>query len=139
MLTTRRIATRARHEILDITADVERIVRDSGIQDGLCVVHVPHTTAAVTLNENADPDVKHDLLAKLAALVPQRESFYEHAEGNSDAHLKTALLGPSITLIIDGGQLLLGTWQGLYFCEFDGPRQRTYHVKLLPSPPPRSV
>ena len=134
MLTTRHITTHARHEILDITADVAQIVRDAGIQDGLCVLHVPHTTAAVTLNENADPDVKHDLLAKLAALVPQRETYYDHAEGNSDAHLKTALLGPSLTLIIDRGALLLGTWQGLYFCEFDGPRQRTFHVKLLATP-----
>jgi secondary thiamine-phosphate synthase enzyme len=134
MLTTRHIATRRPHDILDITPDVARIVRDSGIQDGLCTVFVPHTTAAVTINENADPDVKHDLLEKLAALIPQREPYYQHSEGNSDAHLKSLLTGPSLTLIIDHGTLLLGTWQGLYFCEFDGPRQRTYHVKLLPSP-----
>jgi secondary thiamine-phosphate synthase enzyme len=84
----------------------------------------------VTINENADPDVKHDLLEKLTAMIPRQESYYRHGEGNSDSHLKTALVGPSVTLIIDGGELVLGTWQGIYFCEFDGPRTRTYHVKI---------
>ena len=131
MLKTERISTHTRVEILDITPRVGEIVRASGIADGLCVVYVPHTTAAVTINENADPDVKHDLLEKLAALVPHDERYYRHDEGNSDSHVKTALVGPSVTLIIEGGRLLLGTWQGIYFCEFDGPRTRNYHVKVM--------
>ncbi len=131
MLFTEKLSTHARSEILDLTPRIAELVRTSGITDGLCVVYVPHTTAAVTINENADPDVKHDLLIKLTALIPQSESYYRHNEGNSDSHLKTALTGPSITLIIDQGRLLLGTWQGIYFCEFDGPRTRTYHVKIL--------
>jgi secondary thiamine-phosphate synthase enzyme len=130
MLTTEKISTHERNEILDLTDRVSQIVRKSGVQDGLCVVYVPHTTAGVTINENADPDVKHDVLKKLSGLVPQDEPYYRHGEGNSDSHLKTALVGPSVTLIIDGGRLVLGTWQGIYFCEFDGPRTRTYHVKI---------
>jgi secondary thiamine-phosphate synthase enzyme len=131
MLTSQKITTRRRGEIVDITAEVARMVGASGVKEGLCVVYVPHTTAAVTINENADPDVKQDVLAKLAALVPEREAYYEHGEGNSDAHLKTALVGPSVTLIIDGGRLVLGTWQGIYFCEFDGPRERMIQVKVM--------
>jgi secondary thiamine-phosphate synthase enzyme len=133
MLFTERLATRRRSEILDITPRVAELVRTSGLKDGLCVVFVPHTTAAVSINENADPDVKTDVTAKLSALIPEHESYYQHNEGNSDSHLKTILTGPSITLIIDAGRLLLGTWQGIYFCEYDGPRTRTYHVKLLGS------
>jgi secondary thiamine-phosphate synthase enzyme len=132
MFTTQHISTRSRHEILDITPAVVGVVRASGVAEGLCVVYVPHTTAAVTVNENADPDVKHDLLEKLAALIPRREAYYEHGEGNSDSHLKTALVGPSVTLLINEGRLALGTWQGVYFCEFDGPRERTFHVKIVP-------
>jgi secondary thiamine-phosphate synthase enzyme len=131
MVRTEQITTRARNEIIDITPLVAGIVRESGIHDGLCVVYVSHTTAAVTINENADHDVKHDLLQKLAALVPHREAFYRHDEGNSDAHIKTALVGPSVTVIVAAGQLVLGTWQGIQFCEFDGPRTRTVHVKVL--------
>lgn len=128
---TERVSTRERNEIVDLTPRVEAAVRESGVKEGLCVVYVPHTTAGVTINENADPDVKQDMLAKLSALVPERENFYEHGEGNSDSHVKTALVGPSVTLIIDGGKLVLGTWQGVYFCEFDGPRNRTVHIKIM--------
>jgi secondary thiamine-phosphate synthase enzyme len=131
MLTTRQISTHTRNEILDLTPEVAAIVRASKVTDGICVVYIPHTTAGVTINENADPDVKHDLLKKLTAMIPQEESYYRHGEGNSDSHLKTALVGPSVTLIIEGGELVLGTWQGVYFCEFDGPRTRTYHVKIM--------
>ena len=131
MMRTEQVTTRVRNEMIDITPTVARIVRESGVRDGLCVVFVPHTTAAVTINENADPDVKHDLLKKLADLVPQQESYYRHNEGNSDAHLKTSFVGPSVTVIIEGGRLLLGTWQGIQFCEFDGPRTRSVYVKVL--------
>jgi secondary thiamine-phosphate synthase enzyme len=133
MLFTEKLPTRARNEILDITPRVAELVQKSGIMDGLCVVFVPHTTAAVSINENADPDVKRDVTAKLSTLIPEKESFYQHSEGNSDSHLKTILTGPSVTIIIDKGKLLLGTWQGIYFCEFDGPRTRNYHVKILGS------
>ncbi len=131
---TEHISTRERNQIVDLTPRVQAAVRESGITDGLCVVYVPHTTAGVTINENADPDVKQDMLAKLSQLIPERENFYQHGEGNSDSHVKTALIGPSVTLIIDAGKLVLGTWQGVYFCEFDGPRTRTVHIKILPHP-----
>ncbi|HEY4329934.1 MAG TPA: secondary thiamine-phosphate synthase enzyme YjbQ [Phycisphaerae bacterium] len=132
MLKTEQITTRTRFEVVDITQAVRRCVREMGPKEGLCVVYVPHTTAGVTINENADPDVKHDLLEKLAAMVPKAEKYYRHDEGNSDSHVKTALMGPSVTLIIDEGKLVLGTWQGVYFCEFDGPRTRKFHVKVMP-------
>jgi secondary thiamine-phosphate synthase enzyme len=125
------ISTRARSEILDITVRVAELVRASGITEGLCVVYVPHTTAAVSINENADPDVKRDVLKKLAALIPRDEAFYRHGEGNSDSHVKTILTGPSIALIIERGSLVLGTWQGIYFCEYDGPRTREFLVKIV--------
>ncbi len=131
MLVTEQVKTRERSEVVDITPQVAAAVRGSGVKEGICVVYVPHTTAAVTINENADPDVKHDMLKKLSALAPKEESYYRHGEGNSDSHVKTALVGPSVTLIIDGGKLVLGTWQGVYFCEFDGPRTRTFHVKIV--------
>lgn len=125
------VATRERSQILDITPRVEAMVRKSNVKSGLCLVFVPHTTAAVSINENADPDVKHDLLQKLSDMIPKQENFYQHAEGNSDSHLKTILTGPSVTLIIEAGRLILGQWQGIYFCEFDGPRTRTFHVKII--------
>src|SRR5271154_2002637 len=133
MLFSEKLTTHHRSEILDITPRISELVRATGIMDGLCVVYVPHTTAAVSINENAGPDVKHDVTQKLSALIPEKESFYQHNEGNSDSHLKTILTGPSVTLIIDKGKLLLGTWQGIYFCEFDGPRTRTYHIKIIGS------
>ena len=124
------INTSHQSEWLNITLDVERAVAASGIADGICVVFVPHTTAAVTINENADPDVPHDVELALDRISPDRREFH-HSEGNSAAHTKTSLVGPSITLIVSGGRLLLGTWQGIWFNEYDGPRTRKVHVRGL--------
>jgi secondary thiamine-phosphate synthase enzyme len=125
------VRTRSRNELIDITQEVKRIVSGSGVRNGLVTVFVPHTTAAVTINENADPSVVHDLLTGLSDLAPANLPKYRHAEGNSDAHIKASLLGASETLIISEGNLVLGTWQGLYFCEFDGPRTRSVHVQVI--------
>jgi secondary thiamine-phosphate synthase enzyme len=119
-----------REEMIDITRKVQQAVNDSGVSDGVAVVHVPHTTAAVTVNENADPSVQSDMLQHLNKLIPQDAGF-AHAEGNSDAHLKASLIGNSETLLVNAGRLALGTWQGVYFCEFDGPRQRSVNVQVL--------
>jgi secondary thiamine-phosphate synthase enzyme len=124
------VRTRTRTEFLDITDSVSKIVQESKVQNGLAVVFVPHTTAAVTINENADPSVQHDLLADLNRLIPFTGP-YQHSEGNSAAHIKSSLVGPSETLLIDNGRLALGTWQGVYFCEFDGPRTRKVWVKII--------
>jgi secondary thiamine-phosphate synthase enzyme len=122
-----------RCEMIDITARLAEAATRLG--DGVLVVQSLHTTAALTINENADPDVPHDLLAKLERLVPQREAFYHHAEGNSDSHLKTSFFGPSLSVIVRDGRLLLGTWQGVWLCEFDGPRTRRLALQLLPAAP----
>ena len=124
------VRTRTRTEFLDITDSVSKIVQESKVQNGLAVVFVPHTTAAVTINENADPSVQHDILADLNRLIPFTGP-YQHSEGNSAAHIKSSLVGPSETLLIDNGRLALGTWQGVYFCEFDGPRTRRVWVKTI--------
>ena len=129
-MTTIQIDSRQRVELIDITGQVRAEIRASGIGDGVAVVYTPHTTAAITINENADPDVARDLVMALNKLVPFADN-YRHAEGNSAAHLKSSLVGASETLIIQGGAPLLGTWQGIYFCEFDGPRRRQVHVKVL--------
>jgi secondary thiamine-phosphate synthase enzyme len=126
-----KVQTSARNELVEVSDRLERIVSQNNINQGMLIVYVPHTTAAVTINENADPDVKTDLLAKLSALVPKDESYYCHAEGNSDSHLKAAMVGHSVTVLIEGGRLVLGRWQGVYFCEFDGPREREMIVKPL--------
>lgn len=118
--------------MIDITSQVRSFVKQSSIRGGICVVFTPHTTAAITINENADPDVKSDVLRKLTEVFPQRDN-YDHSEGNSDSHIKSSLVGCSETIIIDSGSLLLGTWQGIYFCEFDGPRSREFYVKIQPS------
>jgi secondary thiamine-phosphate synthase enzyme len=128
------VSSRRRCEMIDVTQRVEQAVRESGVAGGLVVVHVPHTTAGVTVNENADPDVKHDLLAKLEQLIPHRESFYQHAEGNSDSHLKASMMGSSATIILHEGRLVLGRWQGIYLCEFDGPRTREIVIKVVADP-----
>jgi secondary thiamine-phosphate synthase enzyme len=128
---TQPLRTTSRDQMLEITDHVQRLVAQNNIQSGLAIVCVPHTTAAITINENADPDVKHDMLEKLATLIPHRETYYQHGEGNSDSHVKTSLVGNSVTLVIEGGKLVLGTWQGIQFCEFDGPRSRKYLVKLV--------
>ena len=130
-LVTEPVKTRQRSEIVDVTDAVRRIVRQKRVTDGMAIVYVPHTTAAVTINENYDPDVKSDMLQKLDALVPKDESYYRHDEGNSDSHVKTSLVGNSATVLIENGDLVLGRWQGIYFCEFDGPREREMYVKLV--------
>jgi len=116
--------------LYNITAQVAEAVKASGIKDGVAVVYCPHTTGGITINENADNDVVGDLLLGLAKAFPNRSEF-RHAEGNSAAHLKSSCVGASHTIIISNGKLLLGTWQGIYFCEFDGPRQRKYFVKIM--------
>ena len=136
-LTTHRIRTHERSEIVDVTDAVRAIVRQHRVRDGMAIVYVPHTTAAVTINENYDPDVKHDLLKKLDTLVPKHESYYQHGEGNSDSHVKTAMVGNSATVLIEHGDLVLGQWQGIYFCEFDGPREREMMVKVVDFAPAR--
>lgn len=125
------IRTASRCEMVDITDRVRAAVSQLNVRDGLVVVQSPHTTGAITVNENADPDVQRDLTAKLQRLIPKEESFYRHSEGNSDAHLKTSLVGMSLTLLVEEGELLLGQWQGVYFCEFDGPRQRQVWIKVF--------
>jgi secondary thiamine-phosphate synthase enzyme len=126
---THKVRTNARNEMVEVTDHLRQLVVRRNILEGMLVVYVPHTTAAVTINENADPDVKSDMLAKLSELVPQRERYYQHAEGNSDSHVKSAMVGQSVTVLVEGGQLVLGRWQGVYFCEFDGPRSRELLVK----------
>ena len=125
------VRTKSRTDLLDITGQLARLLQASKVTDGLMVIFVPHTTAAVTINENADPSVQHDILTELNRLIPLKGS-YRHTEGNSDAHIKSTLLGPSQTIFIQEGRLALGTWQGVYFCEFDGPRSRKVWVKILP-------
>jgi secondary thiamine-phosphate synthase enzyme len=117
--------------MIDITSQVVDIVVKSGIQDGLVTVYCPHTTAAITINENADPDVPDDMLLTLEKLVPQNLAGYRHNEGNSDAHVKSSLFGCSRQIILKNGTLVLGTWQGVFFCEFDGPRSRTVCVQIM--------
>ena len=117
-------------ELLDITGKVSSVVSESGVRDGLCVVFTPHTTATVTINENADPDVKSDIILGLRSIKIEAAD-YAHMEGNSPAHIKSSLIGCSETVIIDKGRLMLGSWQGIYLCEFDGPRTRTIHTKII--------
>jgi len=124
------VASGRREEIIDITTEVERLVARSGVQEGLCVVFVPHTTAAVTINENADPDVRADILKALRKAVPDTLDF-AHGEGNSPAHVKATIVGASVTVPVALGRLKLGTWQGVQFCEFDGPRRRQVWVLVL--------
>ncbi len=119
------------HENLhNVTLQVREALRESGVTEGICVIYCPHTTAGITINENADPDVVRDLLLALDRSCPDRPEF-RHCEGNSAAHMKASTVGSSVTVPISGGKLLLGTWQGIYFCEFDGPRNRTFYVKIL--------
>jgi len=129
------VRTRTRSEMIDVTDRVQRAVHDAQVISGYAIIYVPHTTAAVTINENADPDVRHDVLRKLEELIPKSERYYQHGEGNSDAHVKTSLVGNSAMVLIENGRLVLGRWQGIYFCEFDGPREREMVVKLVPTDP----
>jgi secondary thiamine-phosphate synthase enzyme len=126
------IKTTKREMIVDITDDVRKCVEQNRIDDGICVVYIPHTTAGISINENADPSVKTDMTDTLKSLIPE-SSHYRHSEGNSDSHVKASLVGSSVTTIIENGTLCLGTWQGIYFCEFDGPRTRDVWVKIIRS------
>jgi len=119
-------------QMIDITSEVADAIRESGVREGLCVVYTPHTTAGITINENADPDVVWDLTMGLARIAPC-DGGYRHCEGNSDAHLKSSLVGCSQQILVDGGAPVLGTWQGVYFCEFDGPRRRKVHIQVIGS------
>jgi len=130
MITEFPLRTSNRSQFVDITTTVQQAVRDSGVDNGICVIYTPHTTAAITINENADPSVKTDITGKLSDVFPQHDN-YHHMEGNSDSHIKSSLVGCSETVIITDGKLLLGTWQGIMFCEFDGPRNRRFYVKIL--------
>jgi len=130
MIAQLEINTKSAAELVDITAEVQRAVREQGMQSGVCHVFVPHTTAGLTLNENWDPDVRADILMELDKIVPWRDN-YRHAEGNSAAHIKASLMGASQTILVEGGRLVLGTWQGIFLAEFDGPRRRRVLVKLV--------
>lgn len=127
---TLKIKTNQKEEFIDLTPKVQENVDSSGTQNGLCVIYVPHTTAGVTINENADPSVKKDILMTLRKIVPDSLA-YSHAEGNSPSHVKASLIGSSVKLLISNGRLALGTWQGIFFCEFDGPRQRQVFLKII--------
>jgi secondary thiamine-phosphate synthase enzyme len=124
------VKTNARFEMVDITRRVGAVVRESKVTSGVCHVFVPHTTAAVTINENADPSVPRDILAELDKVIPLNDT-YRHMEGNAAAHIKASLVGPSETVFVDNGELVLGTWQSLFFCEFDGPRTRRVLVEVV--------
>jgi len=124
------IQTNTQTQILDITAQVQKVVSESGITEGLCCVFVPHTTAGVTINENADPSVKQDIVMELNKVIPFDDS-YSHSEGNSAAHIKASIIGSSVNIPVENNNLLLGTWQGICFCEFDGPRTRKFYVKIV--------
>ncbi|MEW6426229.1 MAG: secondary thiamine-phosphate synthase enzyme YjbQ [Bacillota bacterium] len=124
------VKTSTRAQFIDITDQIKQLVADAGIREGVCYLFVPHTTAAVTINENADPTVVQDILNQLEKTVPW-QGDYRHTEGNAAAHIKTSLLGASQTIFISNGRLVLGTWQGIFFCEFDGPRQRKVLVKII--------
>ncbi|GIP29450.1 UPF0047 protein YugU [Paenibacillus sp. J23TS9] len=131
MLYTLELATTGRDEMRDITRELISLVHKSGVKEGTVLIYCPHTTAGIAINENADPDVKRDVLMRLDEVYPWKHPKYRHAEGNTASHLKSITSGPSQTVIITEGELLLGRWQGIYFCEFDGPRRRQYHVKIM--------
>jgi secondary thiamine-phosphate synthase enzyme len=124
------VGTNSRNQMVDITEKVQNAIDKSGISQGSVLIFCPHTTSAITINENADPDVVHDILLTLSELIPQDRRGYQHNEGNSDAHVKSSLTGCSETVIIKDGRMILGTWQGIYFCEFDGPRKRTVNIQI---------
>lgn len=125
------LRTERRTQLLDVTAGVSKLLTDSGIRSGICYLYVPHTTAGVMINEHADPDVARDIETAFDRLLP-KEAGYRHDEGNSDSHIKTAMVGTSATVFVSDGKLELGRWQGIFFCEFDGPRNRTLRIKIVP-------
>ena len=124
------VKSRSRNEMVDITSSIQKEVSKSGVTEGSCLVYVPHTTAGITINEGADPAVCQDILDRLSELVPPHAG-YRHMEGNADSHIKASLMGSSVKVMVEKGRLVLGTWQKLFFCEFDGPRSRRVHMKLL--------
>jgi len=124
------VKTSTQTELIDVTDSVQEVVKKAGVEDGICIVFIPHTTAAITINENADPSVVQDILMELNKIVPFKDQ-YRHMEGNSPAHIKASLVGCSQTVFIESGKLVLGTWQGIFFCEFDGPRNRKVYVKVM--------
>ncbi len=126
------VDTSKRCQFVDVTRRVQDVVGRAGVTSGSVICYVPHTTAGITIHENADPDVVHDVLWKLEQLIPKHESAYRHAEGNTDSHIKASMMGSSVTVFVLDGQLAIGTWQGVYFTEFDGPRSRKLIVKVIP-------
>ena len=130
-MTTLEVRTPEREAMVDIGPRVAEAVRDSGVREGVVHLWSLHTTCALTVNENADPDVRRDMVRKMQALVPRQEPYYRHAEGTSDSHVKTSLFGPGLTLLVQGGELVLGTWQGVFLAEWDGPRVRRVAVKAV--------
>lgn len=126
------VRTSARDQFVEITRQVAEAVTSAAMTTGAVLVYVPHTTAGITINENADPDVVHDILLTLSRLIPRQAPGFRHAEGNSDSHVKASLMGSSVRVMVEQGQLVLGVWQGIYLCEFDGPRNRTVHLQLQP-------
>jgi len=130
MLKSISLKTHKRVEAIDITDEISKLVKESGVERGICIVFVPHTTASITINENADPSVMRDILSTLSELIPYNKT-YTHLEGNADAHIKSSIIGSSREIIIESGKLLLGTWQGVFFLEFDGPRTRKVFVKVI--------
>jgi secondary thiamine-phosphate synthase enzyme len=131
MIQTFQVKTSTQTEFMDITRSVQEAVKKTGMEDGICIIFIPHTTAAVTINENADPSVVQDILKELNKVVPFKDQ-YQHLEGNSPAHIKSSLVGSSQIVFVESGELVLGTWQGIFFCEFDGPRNRKVYVKVIP-------
>ncbi|MFD2705357.1 secondary thiamine-phosphate synthase enzyme YjbQ [Salibacterium lacus] len=129
MLEKMTVSTSQHDEMVDVTEDIQQWVHKQKMQNGILVVYCPHTTAGITVNENADPDVLHDMLMKLDEVYPWNHPKYQHGEGNSASHLKASTVGTQQTLIVEKGKIVLGTWQGIYFCEFDGPRRRSMYVK----------
>ena len=130
MIQTFQVKTTTQTEFIEITYSVQEAVQKTGMRDGICLIFIPHTTAAVTINENADPSVVQDIVMELNKMVPFKNQ-YRHMEGNSPAHIKASLMGCSEIVLVESGKLVLGTWQGIFFCEFDGPRNRKVHVKMI--------
>lgn len=128
---TLNVKTQTREELVDITGEVERLIGESGFEDGLVALYVPHTTAGIAINEHADPTVAQDIDSDLKRLVPWEQGYYKHREGNSSSHTRSTMVGSSELVIVEEGKMVLGTWQGVFFCEFDGPRQRKVYIKLM--------
>jgi len=130
MMQTFQVRTSNQTEFVDITRSVQEVVKKTGVAEGICIIFIPHTTAGVTINENADPSVVQDIIMELNKIVPFKDQ-YRHMEGNSPAHIKATLVGCSQMVFVESGKLVLGTWQGIFFCEFDGPRSRNVHVNVV--------